>query len=299
MACGRPRGTTLTLTLTLTLTQVVSKDGVRAPAWYTRQKRLSERKQEEERRLWDGTAPSATPGPLPLGPAGARLKPAEGMARQALREANVRQRRLLTAFFEQYGDGDVPRFLGTGAAAAGAEAGGAEVNSVEVGGGSRDDRSASTQSAVIRAEMLALGLSRSATSSQSTRRLRLLRELEASVRELEGDGFREAAVLSKLKAQIKESYASAPPEFVEEARRADPFNDALPRLSLAEIAAELATLAGSGLGSVKAGLGKAVLDGPDYDSLNPRRKRGPRPQGNKIELASPEPRDGQGEGGKA
>lgn len=143
----------------------------------------------------------------------------------------------------------------------------------------------------MRAEMLALGLSRSATSSQSTRRLRLLRELEASVRELEVEGFRDRAVLGKLKEQIRESYANAPAEFIDEARKADPFNEFTPRLSTVEIAAEFASMAEAGLTNVKKGIERSLITGPDFDSLNPGRKRGPREKGNKIEIQKPNDRD--------
>ena len=47
-----------------------------------------------------------------------------------------------------------------------------------------------TASALLRAQMLALGLSRSASGGGSSRRLRLVRELDKSVRELEAEGFR-------------------------------------------------------------------------------------------------------------
>ena len=39
---------------------VVSEEGVQAPAWYARAKYAAEKKQEEEKLLWNGTAPSAT-----------------------------------------------------------------------------------------------------------------------------------------------------------------------------------------------------------------------------------------------
>ena len=55
------------------------------------------------------------------------------------------------------------------------EAGGAGTES-KLGAGSK----LGTESALMRAQMLALGLSRSSTSSQSTRRLRLLKAIELS-----------------------------------------------------------------------------------------------------------------------
>jgi hypothetical protein len=136
---------------------LVSKDGIQAPAWYAKAKRQAEEKQAEERRLWNGTAPSATPGPLPLGPAGARLAP----ARKAIAQANARQKRLVQAFFRRYG-AELP-LLGGALDAAHAAGSGAEP---------RDQsdpavRTAGTESALLRAEMLALGLSRSATSTLS------------------------------------------------------------------------------------------------------------------------------------
>ena len=52
------------------------------------------------------------------------------------------------------------------------------------------------------------------------RRLRLLREFEASVKELQSEGFGrggdDRTKLNEFKDQIKESYASAPKEFLEE-----------------------------------------------------------------------------------
>ena len=52
------------------------------------------------------------------------------------------------------------------------------------------------------------------------RRLRLLREFEASVKELQSEGFGrggdDKTKLNEFKDQIKESYASAPKEFLEE-----------------------------------------------------------------------------------
>ena len=66
---------------------VVSEEGVQAPAWYARAKYAAEKKQEEEKLLWNGTAPSATPGPFPIGPAGRRLEPMKGYADKALEEA--------------------------------------------------------------------------------------------------------------------------------------------------------------------------------------------------------------------
>ena len=55
----------------------------------------------------------------------------------------------------------------------------------------------------------------------NTRRLRLLRELELAVGELEADGFAKTNgdAMAPLRAQLKESYAAAPPEFVDEARK--------------------------------------------------------------------------------
>jgi len=61
-----------------------------------------------------------------------------------------------------------------------------------------------------RAGMLALGLRRSGTSTRSRQRLRLLRELEATVAELEADGYRNEQVLRPLKEQVAAAYASAP-----------------------------------------------------------------------------------------
>ena len=79
--------------------EVVSADGVKAPSWYTKAKRTAERKQEEERLLWNGTAPSASAGPLPLGPSGARFAPLEQYSKKALAEANYNSKQLVSAFF--------------------------------------------------------------------------------------------------------------------------------------------------------------------------------------------------------
>ena len=79
---------------------VVSEEGVQAPAWYARAKYAAEKKQEEEKLLWNGTAPSATPGPFPIGPAGRRLEPMKGYADKALEEAKGSGQNLLTAFFD-------------------------------------------------------------------------------------------------------------------------------------------------------------------------------------------------------
>jgi len=271
-----------------TCEEVLGPDGKAAPSWYTKAKRTAEKKQAEEKLLWNGTAPSATPGPFPLGPSGQRLAPMQNYTKKALQEANVKQKQLVSSFFKRYGV-EMPLFLTGGDAEEG-------VGAVGAGGeplseAARATRTETTESALMRAEMLALGLSRSATSSQSTRRLRLLRELEASVRELEVEGFRDRAVLGKLKEQIRESYANAPAEFIDEARKADPFNEFTPRLSTVEIAAEFASMAEAGLTNVKKGIERSLITGPDFDSLNPGRKRGPREKGNKIEIQKPNDRD--------
>ena len=78
---------------------------------------------------------------------------------------------------------------------------------------------------------------------------------------------------------MRASYATAPAEFVKEARKADPLNSALPRLTLAEIADEVASLAESG-----ASVFEKLIPAPDLSGLNPGRKRGPRAKGNKIEI---------------
>ena len=197
--------------------EVVSADGVKAPSWYTKAKRTAERKQEEERLLWNGTAPSASAGPLPLGPSGARFAPLEQYSKKALAEANYNSKQLVSAFFREYGvDESVFGFLtggeGDAVAASGGEGGEGEEQA---------PRSATTESALLRAEMLALGLSRSARGGEmNPRRLRLLREFEASVKELQSEGFGrggdDRTKLNEFKDQIKESYASAPKEFLEE-----------------------------------------------------------------------------------
>ena len=260
---------------------LLSKDGVKAPAWYAQAKRAAEKKQEEERLLWNGTAPSATPGPLPLGPKGARLAPMSGYARKALQEAQTQQQSLLQGFFK-YREAEFRSLTGDEAAASDLGDGADATQS----GAAPTPRTATTESALLRAEMLALGLSRSATSTQSTRRLRLLRELEACVKELQAEGYNDRKVLAQFKEQIRLSYASAPPEFVAEARKANPFNEGLPRLTLDEIAGEFVEIAGSGIEDFWSGLEKGIAN-VDFDSLDPGRKRGPREKGNRIEIKKP------------
>ena len=112
-------------------------------------------------------------------------------------------------------------------------------------------------------------------------------EVARLLRELEGEGFRDKAKLNALKEQIRVSYASAPPEFLEEARRADPFNDALPPMDAVEIAAEFAKMAGSA--AERAGeVFEKSMTAPDWDSLRPDRKRSPREGGNKIDITKKE-----------
>ena len=255
--------------------ELFSKDGVKAPAWYAKAKQTAEKKQEAERKLWNGTAPSASAGPLPLGPPGRTFEPLQQYTNKALAQADAQQKKLVSAFFRDFG-GERFKFL------SGGEPGDALDESGSTPAAPAAPRTATTESALLRAEMLALGLSRSATSGQSTRRLRLLRELEASVKELEAEGFNEASVLRQLKEQIRESYAAAPPEFIEEARKADMFNEALPPMSAVEIAAEFKKMAESGKKVVE----KAMAT-PDFESLKPGRKRGPREKGNKIDIKKP------------
>ena len=128
--------------------------------------------------------------------------------------------------------------------------------------------------------------------------------------------------LSRLKAQVKESYASAPQEFIDEARKADLLNEALPPLTSAEIAAEFIKVRHVSLPihalplcmcmlrtlppltpfvhSQLAESGKTVIERaartPDFASLNPLRPRGPRPKGNKIDLKKPAPGNEEEEG---
>ena len=80
---------------------------------------------------------------------------------------------------------------------------------------------------------------------------------------------------------MRASYASAPPEFVEEARRADPFNSNLPRLSLAEIAEEFLKLAEGGVKKVGEGIEKQA-------GLQVKVRGVPRAKGNKIEINKPQ-----------
>ena len=137
------------------------------------------------------------------------LAPVKQYSRKALQEANVAQRRLVSGFLSSSGLRDNEQFKAlTGIFGAGSAAptdGGA--GGTGSGGSAGAPRTATTESALLRAEMLALGLSRSATSAISTRRLRLLQELEASVRELEAEGFDDRQALGALKEQIRTSYA--------------------------------------------------------------------------------------------
>ena len=260
---------------------LISKDGVRAPAWYAKAKRSAESRQEAERLLWNGTAPSASAGPLPLGPAGRRLEPLQGAARKALKE--VREDEKVRAFLVQFGIEEW-RAIGAGDGAGRAAAGGLPTSGGVLASAEMSvETSEATRSALLRAQMLALGLQRSSTSTLSTRRLRLLREFEASVKELQAEGFNNRAALDAFKEQLRSSYASAPPEFLEGVRRADPFNTALPRLTPEEIVAEFGKLAEIGAEKLRTALEKGVA-APDFDSLRPDRKRGPRELGNKIAI---------------
>ena len=101
---------------------------------------------------------------------------------------------------------------------------------------------------IERAKLLALGLSRSSTSADTRRRLRLLRELEATVAELEAEGcLPDAEVLSSLKERIEAGWATAPAEErakrdaeVAAAARADEGDGG--RLSYEDFAAAMADL---------------------------------------------------------
>ena len=66
--------------------------------------------------------------------------------------------------------------------------------------------------------MLALALERSGTSVESRRRLRLLRELEATVAELEDEGYKNEDVMGPLRAAVAAGWETAPPDAVAEAR---------------------------------------------------------------------------------
>jgi len=67
-------------------------------------------------------------------------------------------------------------------------------------------------SVLERVGLLSLGLSRSGTSTESPRRLRLLGQLESSVAELEQSGFSDDELLGAWNAQIEAAWASVPPE---------------------------------------------------------------------------------------
>jgi len=267
--------------------ELVDQNGRKAPEWYARAKASAERRQEAEKLLWNGTAPSAAAGPLPWGPAGARLAPTQQLLDSAAKDAASSPQ--VRAFFAQFGAEDTLRTFLVGGddddssgVARSASDGTLEGDVVGDTPAARE----ATASALLRAQMLALGLSRSASGGGSSRRLRLVRELDKSVRELEAEGFRGNEQLAALKAQLKESYAVAPAEFVDEMRKADPFNTALPPLTPAEIAAEFAAMAEAGASKIADSLARSAVT-PDFDSLNPGRKRAPREKGNKIEIKKP------------
>ena len=75
-------------------------------------------------------------------------------------------------------------------------------------------------SALERAGMLAQGLSRSGTTKESRRRLRLLRELDSAIAELEREGFADEEVLAPLKEQAAAAWATAPPDALTEKEQA-------------------------------------------------------------------------------
>jgi hypothetical protein len=75
--------------------------------------------------------------------------------------------------------------------------------------------------ALERAALLATALSRSGTDPKSGRRLRVLRELEATVAELEGEGYKNEDVLAPLRKQVAAGWATAPPDAVAAARAKD------------------------------------------------------------------------------
>ena len=68
--------------------------------------------------------------------------------------------------------------------------------------------------------MLAQGLSRSGTTKESRRRLRLLRELDSAVAELEREGFADEEVLAPLREQAAAAWATAPPDALTEKEQA-------------------------------------------------------------------------------
>jgi len=68
------------------------------------------------------------------------------------------------------------------------------------------------ESILERVGMLSLALSRSGTRQDSPRRIRLLQQLEASVEELQAEGFDDAELLEAWNAQVRVAWASVPPE---------------------------------------------------------------------------------------
>lgn len=85
---------------------------------------------------------------------------------------------------------------------------------------------------------------------------------------------------------MRASYATAPADFIAEARKADPFKEGLPRRTLAEIAADITDLAGTSVQKGVSGFEQGMQN-IDWESLNPGRKRGPRQVGNKININKP------------
>jgi hypothetical protein len=170
---------------------VVSAEGVVAPEWFAEAKARAEAKQKDE---------ELQVAELPSGP---------GPAKQ-----------LVDAIFGGggSGDGDGDRKEAVDAAAA-AKAAAKAAAAAKTGDG--DDKGPPpSQSVLERARLLALGLRQSGTSKESGRRLRLLRELEATVAELEEEGCRDDEILSPLKEVVATSWANAPAEALEEAEAA-------------------------------------------------------------------------------
>ena len=72
------------------------------------------------------------------------------------------------------------------------------------------------ESVLERVGLLSLALSRSGTSKEAPRRIRLLKQLDASVSELEEEGFDDQELLQAWSAQIEAAWASVPPEVLAE-----------------------------------------------------------------------------------
>jgi len=243
------------------LPEIVSKYGVKAPAWFVRAKLKAEKKQELERLEWGGVAPSGAAGPFPIGPEGRELEPLrrqlsplqqaiEGSLRQSIEGSAD----MVGKVFGGISGGETASLPSSGApltspplsdapedapwnpfakamamereeraARAAARRAADESAALRAEASARAKESAprsATESALARAQLLALGLSRLREGAASSRQTRLLCELEAAVKELQAEGFKDAAALADLKGQLSTSLAAAPSDVLREFRKA-------------------------------------------------------------------------------